>query len=107
LYSREDCNNIFVVIEKYDKESTSLVFRIIEESEKDIKEGELVVSSDVGGLFPWGLPIGTVKEVVPDQYGLTKMALVEPAANMFEIKQVIVVDRALDTVDDTKKKEDE
>lgn len=107
VISRDGSNNIFGLIEKFDKESNSLVFRIIEESEKNIKEGELVVSSDVGGLFPWGLPIGTVKEVVPDQYGLTKMALVEPAANMFEIKQVIVVDRTLDTVDDTKKNEGE
>nr|WP_026681287.1 rod shape-determining protein MreC [Priestia megaterium] len=87
--------DIFGMIEGFDKESKSLVFRIIEESEKVLKEGELVISSGMGGVFPSGLVIGTVKEVVPDQYGLTKTALVEPAANMYDMNQVIVVDRSV------------
>lgn len=102
MISRENDSNIFGLIEKFDKETNSLVFRIIEESDKNIEEGELVVSSNVGGLFPTGLPIGTVKEVVPDQYGLTKMALINPAANLFEINHVIVVDRKLDVIDEYK-----
>lgn len=102
MISRENDSNIFGLIEKFDKETNSLVFRIIEESDKNIEEGELVVSSNVGGLFPTGLPIGTVKEVVPDQYGLTKMALIKPAANLFEINHVIVVDRKLDVIDEYK-----
>jgi len=94
--SRKDGNDIFGLIEEYDKETNSLFLRIIEESDKDLKEGELVVSSGMGGVFPAGLPIGTVKEVVPDQYGLTRTALVEPAANMYDINNVIVVDRVLE-----------
>ncbi|MEN2765855.1 rod shape-determining protein MreC [Ornithinibacillus xuwenensis] len=95
--SREDeGDDIFGLIEEYDEETDSLLFRIIEESDQDLKEGELVVSSGMGGVFPAGLPIGTVKEVVPDQYGLTRTALVKPAANMYEINNVVVVDRKLD-----------
>lgn len=93
--SREDGKDIFGLIEEYDEESNSLMFKIIEESDKDLKKGELVVSSGMGGVFPAGLPIGKVKEVVPDQYGLTRTALVKPAANMYEINHVIVVDRDL------------
>lgn len=93
--SREDGKDIFGMIEGFDKESDSLLFRIIEESEKDLEKGELVVSSGMGGVFPAGLMIGTVKEVIPDQYGLTRTALVEPAANMYQINNVIVVDRKL------------
>lgn len=93
--SREKGNDIFGLIEEYDKETNSLHFKIIEESETDIKKGEQVVSSGMGGVFPAGLIIGTVKEVVPDQYGLTRTALVKPAADMFEINNVIVVDRTL------------
>lgn len=96
---RKKGKNIFGLIEEFDKESGSLKLRIIEESKKDLKEGEVVVSSSMGGLFPSDLPIGTVKEVIPDQYGLTRIALVEPAANMYEINHVIVVDRTL-PVDD-------
>jgi rod shape-determining protein MreC len=73
-----------------------LLFKIIEESDQDIKEGEQVFSSGKGGVFPAGLQIGEVKEVISDQYGLTRTALVKPAANMYEINQVIVVDRNLE-----------
>ncbi|WP_430785011.1 rod shape-determining protein MreC [Virgibacillus flavescens] len=93
--SRKEGNDIFGLIEEYDEETNSLHFKIIEESEKDLEKGELVVSSGMGGVFPAGLIIGKVKEVVPDQYGLTRTALVEPAAEMFEINNVIVVDRTL------------
>lgn len=93
--SREKGKNIIGLIEEFDEKSQLLSFKIIEESDKDLEKGELVVSSGMGGVFPEGLLIGKVKEVVPDQYGLTRTALVEPAANMYEINHVIVVDRQL------------
>ncbi|MFD1850147.1 rod shape-determining protein MreC [Oceanobacillus bengalensis] len=99
--SRQDEQDIFGMIEGYDDETKTLMFRIIEESDKDIKEGELIVSSGMGGVFPAGLIIGTVKEVVPDQYGLTRTALVEPSADMYEINQVMVLDRSLDVVEES------
>lgn len=105
--SREDEKDIFGLIESYDKETNSLLFKIIEDSDQDIEEGELVVSSGMGGVFPAGLPIGTVKEVIPDQYGLTRTALVEPAANMYEINHVVVVERLLSGQDDEDEEEGE
>jgi rod shape-determining protein MreC len=93
--SREKGNDIFGLIEEYDKDTNSLMLRIIEDSDQDLKKGELVVSSGMGGVFPAGLPIGKVKEVIPDQYGLTRTALVEPAANLYEINNVVIVDRVL------------
>ena len=93
--------DVFGLVEEYDKESHSLKFKIIEESEKDVEEGDLVVSSGMGGTFPAGLLIGTVREVVPDQYGLTQTALVEPAANMYSVNHVIVVDRDLAKPDES------
>lgn len=107
--------DIFGVIEEFNKESNSLLFKIIESSDREIEKGELVVSSGMGGLFPQGLPIGTVKDVVPDQYGLTQTALVKPAADMYKVNHVIVVDRSLaldeddedDDEDDEDREEDE
>ncbi|TXK91560.1 rod shape-determining protein MreC, partial [Parageobacillus sp. SY1] len=43
-----------------------------------------------------GLVIGEVMEVVPDQYGLTKMVYVKPAANFYDIDDVIIVKRKID-----------
>lgn len=98
--SKEEDDNVFGLIEEYDKENHSLLFRIIEESEKNVEQGDLVVSSGMGGVFPSGLAIGTVKEVVPDQYGLTNTALIEPAADLYEINHVIVVDRGISNDDE-------
>lgn len=97
--AKSEGRDIFGLIEGYDKEKQALIFRVIEAAGDDLKEGELVVSSSKGGLFPDGLLLGTVAETIPDQYGLTKTVLVKPAANMNEINQVIVVNRSL-PVDD-------
>lgn len=93
--------DVFGLIEGYDKEKQALIFRVIEASDDDLKEGEMVISSSKGGLFPDGLLLGTVAESLPDQYGLTKTVLVKPAANMNEIGQVIVVNRSLPVDDGT------
>lgn len=97
---REKEDDIFGLIEEFDEETNSLLFKIIQESDTDLEKGELVVSSGKGGVFPKGLLIGTVKDIVPDQYGLTQTALVEPAANVYEINHLIVVDRLLDSGED-------
>lgn len=104
--TRKKGNNVFGLIEGYDKEREMLIFRIIDESGAKVKEDEAVLSSSLGGVFPSGLPIGTIKEVTPDQYGLTKIAYVEPAANLKEINEVIVVNRTLDTVPDGAREDD-
>lgn len=105
--SQDKEKEIFGLIEKYDEKTHSLFFRIIEQSDQNVEKGDLVVSSGLGGLFPAGLPIGTVKEVVPDQYGLTSTALVKPAADMYSINHVIVVDRSLVEKEDIPDKKEE
>jgi rod shape-determining protein MreC len=105
--SREDSEDVFGMIEGYDQDSESLLFRIIEESDEDLEEGELVVSSGMGGVFPAGLVIGSVIEVVSDQYGLTRTALIEPAADMYDINNVVIVDRALLDGEEEEADEDE
>lgn len=97
---REKGDNIFGLIEGYDEKREMLIFRVIDQSGATIEEEDIVISSNLGGMYPSGLMIGTIKEVTPDQYGLTKVAYVKPAANLHNISEVIVVDRQLEVVDD-------
>ena len=43
--------------------------------------------------------IGTVEEVIIDQYGLTQTALVKPAANFYDLHNVMIVKRTMTSID--------
>ncbi len=55
--------------------------------------GDLVVTSgsDSGGLFPKGLIIGNVVEVLPETSGLSLYATIRPTADIDNIKDVFVI----------------
>ncbi|SFJ16337.1 rod shape-determining protein MreC [Halobacillus dabanensis] len=97
---REDENEdeVFGLIEGYDDETGQLLLEGIKLDE-ELKEGDTVISSGLGGVFPSNLRIGTVEDVVNDQFGLTKTAYIEPFADLFDINHVMVVDRSVETID--------
>ncbi|MFC4320948.1 rod shape-determining protein MreC [Litchfieldia salsa] len=95
----QDVQNQFFVIEGYDQEEESLLLKEIP-FEVEVKEGQSVLTSGLGGVFPKNLLIGEVTEVVADNYGLTKTAYVKPAADFYEINHVIIVDRKMDVVEE-------
>ncbi|MYL33314.1 rod shape-determining protein MreC [Pontibacillus yanchengensis] len=93
-----------------DKQKDALLLKKIPYEAK-IEKGQTVVSSGMGGVFPKGLLIGKIEKVVIDEYGLTQTAYVEPAADLYDINHVSVVDRAsyspsLDEPPSTSKEED-
>lgn len=61
--------------------------------------GELVVSSGLGGIFPKGILIGEITEVTTDDFGLTKMAYVKPAADFSMLEDVIIAKRNATIID--------
>jgi rod shape-determining protein MreC len=91
IYGENESKGQPGLIEGYDKEKKALVLKGVHDTM--IKEGETVVSSGLGGVFPRNLVIGKVEEVTPGQYGLTQTAYVTPAANLYDIDHVIVVER--------------
>lgn len=95
--------SVFGLIEGYDDKRQALLFKQIPFDAK-IEKKQLVLTSGLGGIFPKGLPIGEVEEVVPDEYGLTKMAYVKPAANFYDVDDVIVVKRKIDAVQEEETK---
>src|SRR5690625_2497857 len=88
----EENENVFGLIEGFNNDTQTLLFRELENS-GELEEGQTVISSGLGGMFPRGLLIGTISSVELDQYGLTQMAHVEPAADFIDINHVIIVDR--------------
>ncbi|ART77460.1 rod shape-determining protein MreC [Sutcliffiella horikoshii] len=98
--------DIFGLIEGYDEEKGALLLKRIPH-QAEVKEGETVLSSGLGGVFPEGLMIGEVTEVVADEYGLTQMAYVKPAADFYDINQVMIVKRTLISGDEPVESEEE
>jgi rod shape-determining protein MreC len=57
----------------------------------DILHGDLVLTSGLGGLYPPGLPIGTVAGVQMDMSGQTEYAELIPLARLETLTRVFVV----------------
>lgn len=89
---------VYGLIEGYDVERGELIMKRIDSSAA-VKEGEQVVSSGLGGIFPRGILIGDVTEVTTDDFGLTKMAYIKPAANFSLLDHVIIAKRSVTTID--------
>ena len=57
----------------------------------DIQIGDVVISSGMGGIFPADLPIGTVRELGPDQMGLFQEVILKGCVNFDSIEEVFVL----------------
>ena len=68
------------------------------ESESSLINGDLVVTSGLGGYYPSGLVIGSVEEILTDDGGLTKYAILAPQADLSELTEVFVI-TSFDVVD--------
>ncbi|CCQ98441.1 Cell shape-determining protein MreC [[Clostridium] ultunense Esp] len=82
----------FGIIESYDAERKELIMRKIP-LESNLLVGDSIVTSGLGGVFPKGLLIGKVTEILPGEDGLTKMAYVKPAADLYQLDEVFLVMR--------------
>lgn len=57
----------------------------------DIKPGDVVISSGLGGVFPKGLVVGRITKVEKQGHDLFQYAEVEPSANLSNLEEVMVV----------------
>ncbi len=58
---------------------------------QDMAEGDIVVTSGFGGIYPKGIMIGTVSAVKNDSGGLLHYAVIEPATDFQRLEDVAVI----------------
>lgn len=56
-----------------------------------VAAGDLVVTTGLGGVFPSGLIVGTVEDVLPESSGKSMYAVVRPAADARDITSVFII----------------
>ena len=59
--------------------------------EVDLQVGDQIVTSVMSGVYPNGLPVGTVAAVDTGQYGLSLSAVVTPHVDLARISRVFVI----------------
>lgn len=57
----------------------------------DVAVGDTVTSSGLGSVYPRGLLIGEVVEITGDAYNHVKVAVVKPAADLGNLKKVMIL----------------
>jgi rod shape-determining protein MreC len=58
-----------------------------------LETGDLLITSGLGGVFPPGVPVGTVVQVRKRDQDLFQEALVEPTARLGQLERVYVLTR--------------
>lgn len=57
----------------------------------DVIKGDRIMTSGLGGIYPKGLLIGEVVDVLDDDGGLMKHALIRPAVDFSRIEEIFVI----------------
>jgi rod shape-determining protein MreC len=58
---------------------------------EEVKEGDLVVTSGVAGVFPKDLPVGRISRVTRRTYGLYQEVEVTPAVDFSSLREMLVI----------------
>jgi rod shape-determining protein MreC len=59
--------------------------------EEDVKVGDTVITSGIGGIFPKGFPVGEVTMVRKGEFGIFQTIEVRPRVNIENLEEVLVI----------------
>ncbi|KAF1295248.1 rod shape-determining protein MreC [Enterococcus sp. JM4C] len=82
----------FGLLRNYDEKTKTLIVTQLT-GNTEIKEGDVVQTSGLGGNSPADLQIGTVIKIEPDSFGLDRQVYVKPYAEMYDISVVTIIKR--------------
>ncbi|MBU5362042.1 rod shape-determining protein MreC [Enterococcus raffinosus] len=80
----------FGILNKYEEKAQQLIASQVTK-EKEIKEGDIVRTSGLGGNSPADLVIGTVVKVKPSSNGIDFEVYIKPYAQMYDISFVTII----------------
>lgn len=59
--------------------------------DSDINEGDNIITSGLGGIYPKGISIGTVSKVVGDKSSFIKYGIINPTVDMDKLQKILIV----------------
>ena len=66
-------------------------------TDADVQEGDIIVTSGIGGVYPKGLPLGTVSTVVREENATYYTITVTPASSDTENNEEVLVITSLNS----------
>lgn len=57
----------------------------------NVKEGDIILTSGLGGIYPKNIKIGTVKSVEEDNVKVMKSAVIEPAVDFTKLEELFII----------------
>ncbi len=78
------------IVESYAKDPAYLKITYLP-LEAKIQPGDVIITSGMGGIFPKGILIGAVAELVQDQPGMVLSALIGPRVNFNRLEEVLII----------------
>lgn len=76
----------------YGREDDGLCKMSMASHDADVKEGDLIVTSGMGSIYPYGLSLGRVTKIEIDQYSRELIVYVEPIVDFSDLSRIMVVD---------------
>jgi rod shape-determining protein MreC len=61
------------------------------ERTEDVQEGDMVITSGLAGIYPRGIEVGTVTQILSDNHGLYQYAKVLPKAPVSRLEDVLII----------------
>ena len=74
-----------------DKKDTNMTVMYNLPIDSDVKEGDIIITSGLGKIYPKEIPVGTVVSVQEDNVKVMKSAVVEPFVNFNKLEELFVV----------------
>ena len=74
-----------------DKKDTNMTVVYNLPIDSDVKEGDIIITSGLGKIYPKEIPVGTVVSVQEDNVKVMKSEVVEPFVNFNKLEELFVV----------------